>query len=125
MALSSTSREEPLLKSSEDKKPTDWSKDGRFILYSTEDPKTKSDLWVLPLGGDGKPIPFLQTPFDERHGQFSPDGRYVAYTSDESGRHEVGRVPFLVEIKGEVLQDWVCRGLNLKKGAPLNGQEQA
>ncbi len=29
--------------------PFDCSKDGRFILFSTSDPQTKSDLWVLPF----------------------------------------------------------------------------
>ena len=57
------------------------------------DPKTKSDLWVLPLTGDaapaGPPAPFLQTEFNERQGQFSPDTRWVAYVSDESGRPEI------------------------------------
>ena len=31
----------------------DWSRDGHFLLFSSLDPKTKSDLWVLPLTGDG------------------------------------------------------------------------
>ena len=57
------------------------------------DPKTKSDLWVLPLTGDaapaGPPAPFLQTEFNERQGQFSPDTHWVAYVSDESGRPEI------------------------------------
>ena len=67
----------------------DWSPDGKFILYSDYQEKTKYDLWMLPLEGDHKPIPYLQTPFNELHGQFSPDGRWIAYASDESGRFEV------------------------------------
>ena len=82
--------EELLLKSSEDKLPTSWSRDGRFLLYTTSDPKTrKSGLWVLPLEGDKKPFPFLRTEFNNEDGQFSPDGRWVAYFSDESGRNEI------------------------------------
>ncbi len=70
--------------------PDDWSLDGRFILYELDGgPKTKYDLWVLPLAGERKPFPFLQTEFTETHAQFSPDGRWVAYASDESGRAEV------------------------------------
>jgi eukaryotic-like serine/threonine-protein kinase len=80
---------EPLVKSSENKLPTSWSRDGRFLLYSATDPKMKGDLWVLPLGGDKKPVPFLRTEFDEREGHFSPDGHWVAYTSNESGRSEI------------------------------------
>jgi eukaryotic-like serine/threonine-protein kinase len=67
---------------------TSSSQDGRFLLYTAEDPETKSDLWVLPLQGDRKPIPFLRTRFNESSGQFSPDGRWIAYTSDESGSDE-------------------------------------
>ncbi len=81
--------EELLLKSSENKVPTSFSHDGRFLLYLSVDPKTKDDLWVLPLAGDKKPFPFLQTEFNEADGQFSPDGRWVAYVSDESGRNEI------------------------------------
>ncbi len=67
----------------------DWSVDGRFILYLVTDPKTKTDLWVLPLFGDQKPFPLLQTEFNERLGRFSPDGRWIAYVSDESGINQV------------------------------------
>jgi dipeptidyl aminopeptidase/acylaminoacyl peptidase len=67
----------------------DWSPDGKFILYSDYQDKTKYDLWLLPLEGDRKPIPYLQTPFNELRAQFSPDGHWVAYSSDESGRFEV------------------------------------
>jgi Tol biopolymer transport system component len=81
--------EELLLKSDEEKHPTSWSRDGRFLLYFSLDPKTKADLWILPLEGDKKPFPFLRTDFDERYGRFSPDGRWIAYVSDESGRNEI------------------------------------
>jgi Tol biopolymer transport system component len=33
----------------------DWSRDGRFLLYSQVDGTTATDLWVLPLAGDRKP----------------------------------------------------------------------
>ena len=58
---------------------TSSSRDGRFLLYTVENPETKTDLWVLPLQGDRKPIPFLRTEFNERSGQFSPDGHWIAY----------------------------------------------
>jgi eukaryotic-like serine/threonine-protein kinase len=82
--------EELLLKSSDNKFPLSWSRDGRFLLYRTSDPKTtKRDLWVLPFEGDKKPFPFLSTEFNNADAQFSPDGRWVAYDSDESGRSEI------------------------------------
>jgi Tol biopolymer transport system component len=82
--------EELLFASDLEETPSSWSLDGRFLLFHTYgDPKTKADVWVLPLEGARKPLPLLQTEFTERRGQFSPDGRWIVYTSDESGREEV------------------------------------
>jgi eukaryotic-like serine/threonine-protein kinase len=81
---------ELLLRSSSDRKfPTDWSRDGRFVLYDVASPQTKKDIWVLPLGGDKKPFPLLQTESNEQDGRFSPDGDWIAYVSNESGRDEI------------------------------------
>jgi len=70
-----------------------WSRDGRFLLHVAVDPKTNSDLWVLSLDGDPKPVPFLTSDAAESQAQFSPRpqgaSRWVAYTSNESGRDEV------------------------------------
>jgi serine/threonine protein kinase/Tol biopolymer transport system component len=91
-------QDELLLSTANIKVPDQWSRDGRFIVYTELDPKTKWDLWVLPAGQgatrDRKPIPFLRTEFNELYGQLSPDGRWMAYTSDESGQREVYIRPF-------------------------------
>ena len=87
-------REELLLATSLNKAPTDWSPDGRFLLYRSPAPSTSFDLWALPLFGDRKPFPVVQTRFDERDAQFSPDGKWIAYQSNESGRFEVYLQPF-------------------------------
>jgi Tol biopolymer transport system component/predicted Ser/Thr protein kinase len=63
---------------------TDWSPDGKNILFSVPDPETGMDLWMLPLLGDRRPVKFLASPATEMHGNFSPDGHLVAYTSNES-----------------------------------------
>jgi Tol biopolymer transport system component len=68
---------------------TDWSRDSRFLLYVDTDPRTKWDLWTVPVSGDRKAVPFLQTEVNEAQGQFSPDVNWVAYASDESGRYEI------------------------------------
>jgi serine/threonine protein kinase len=75
---------------------TDWSRDGRFVLFSRGDMANSSeaDVWVLPLTGERKPILFLHAAAAAYDAQFSPDGRWVAYTSRESGRPEVYVVPF-------------------------------
>jgi eukaryotic-like serine/threonine-protein kinase len=63
---------------------TDWSPDGKNILFSVPGPETGMDLWMLPLLGDRRPVKFLASPASEMHGNFSPDGHLVAYTSNES-----------------------------------------
>jgi Tol biopolymer transport system component len=68
--------------------PSDWSPDGRFLLYYVPDPKTGTDLWFLPMD-TRVPSRFLQTDANEVWGQFSPDGRWVAYQSNETGRYEI------------------------------------
>jgi dipeptidyl aminopeptidase/acylaminoacyl peptidase len=85
-----TGAEERLLTTDHQTVPTDWTADGRFIVYEDYDPRTgKRDLWMLPTSGDRKPVAYLQTPFDEFQGQVSPDGKWMAYGSDESGRWEI------------------------------------
>jgi Tol biopolymer transport system component len=69
--------------------PLDWSRDGKWLLYSVVDPRTGVDLWALPMTGEHTPQVVLQTPFNEARARFSPDGRWIAYQSDESGRPEV------------------------------------
>jgi eukaryotic-like serine/threonine-protein kinase len=76
--------------------PTDWSADGRFVLYTlTGTFPSTSDIWALPLFGDRKPFPVIQTEFSEGQGVLSPDGRWIAYTSDETGQPNVHIQPFL------------------------------
>ncbi len=100
-ASSGAGSEEPLLDSSFPKYPNDWSRDGRFIAYTHDEPKTRGDIWILPMdpdpkgaGGERKPFLFLQTEFNENRATFSTDGRWIAYQSDESGRNEVYIRPF-------------------------------
>jgi Tol biopolymer transport system component len=88
-AANGAGNEEPLLRSDNSKSPTDWSADGKFILYQDQNPKTGYDLWILPVSGEQKPFPFLQTNYVEIQGQFSPNGKWIAYTSNESGTYQV------------------------------------
>jgi eukaryotic-like serine/threonine-protein kinase len=76
--------------SDEDKIPTDWSADDRFILFNQggSQSRTRDDIWFLSRA-TGRVEPFLATAFNEREGRLSPDGRWIAYTSDESGAFEV------------------------------------
>jgi dipeptidyl aminopeptidase/acylaminoacyl peptidase len=71
------------------KYPESWSRDGRFLSYTQNEPGQPRDIWVLPMTGDAKPFPVAQTPAQESGSAFSPDGRFLAYVSDESGRSEI------------------------------------
>jgi eukaryotic-like serine/threonine-protein kinase len=82
----------------EPKLPNDWSRDGRFLLYTQRNPRSHADLYVLPLADNGTPsntaTPFANTEFGEEQGRFSPDVHWIAYASDESGRSEIYIQPF-------------------------------
>jgi Tol biopolymer transport system component/predicted Ser/Thr protein kinase len=73
----------------EPKLATDWSRNGKFLVYSAFNPKTSWDIFVMPLTGVGGPIPFAATEAEERNGHFSPDGRWIAYTLQQGGIPEV------------------------------------
>ena len=87
--------ERSLLQTGQTKFLNDWSRDGKYLLYT--ETTTSLDLWALPDplgGGERKPIPVANSGFNETQGQFSPDGRWLAYASDESSRFEIYVVPF-------------------------------
>ena len=72
---------------------TDWSRDGKWVLFQRPGDKTSQDLWIAPQSPGSseqqKPVPYLNSQFAESNGVFSPDGRWIAYVSNESGRDEV------------------------------------
>jgi serine/threonine protein kinase/Tol biopolymer transport system component len=83
--------EELLVKAIFNSQPTDWSRDGGFVIYARRDPRTQYDLWVLSIspGAERQETLYFASPGNEHQAQFSPDGTRVAYTSDESGTNEV------------------------------------
>jgi Tol biopolymer transport system component len=95
MPADGSGREERVWAAENRQVPTDWSKDGRLILYDEAAPDTGLDLWTLEVTPDGrprpgaKPQPYIRAPYNQTGGRFSPDTRWVAYQSDESGRWEV------------------------------------
>jgi Tol biopolymer transport system component len=66
-----------------DRYPTDWSHDGKYVLY-----ERGNDLWFVSLSDLHNTL-FLKGLSTPRAGRFSPDGKWVAYASNESGRWEV------------------------------------
>ena len=71
-----------LLKTDAGKIPTDWSRDGRYLAYTS-----RNDVWAVPMraSDEAQPVRVTDTPFVESGGRFSPDGSLIAYQSNESG----------------------------------------
>jgi len=67
---------------------SDWSPDGRWILFSSLSRKTGFDLWTYSME-DKKAEPWLEGPLDQGHARLSPNARWIAYESSESGRDEI------------------------------------
>jgi Tol biopolymer transport system component len=85
-----TGKEEAVLIGDGEMYPTDWSRDGQFVVFEKKvAPSGARDLWVLPLSGDRRPFSFVATDADEREGRLSPDNRWMAYTAKESGTWQV------------------------------------
>lgn len=99
-AADGAGNEDVVFSSNEDKSAQDWSRDGKFLLYSVTTNGRRSfldsasrDFWVLPLTpvnpSGNQPELYVKTEFNETQGRLSPDGRFVAYVSDASGRYEI------------------------------------
>jgi len=74
--------------------PTDWSADGKTVLFHQSVATTNTDIGITALAMNAAPTFLIRTAFEEYDGRFSPDGRWLAYVSDESGRPEVYVQPF-------------------------------
>jgi Tol biopolymer transport system component len=76
---------ELLLASDEANHPTDWTRNGQYIVLNRGDLGSQR-IWILPMFGDRKAFPlFPNSTFDHFDGRVSPDGKWIAYMSRESG----------------------------------------
>ena len=76
--------EHPVASATNSSWPSDWSRDGKYILFDRSSPKTQSDVWLLPVSVAGQaPKPLLASAANEMQAAFSPDGKWIAYASDE------------------------------------------
>ena len=118
--VASSAKEEPLHVGGTDSYASSWSSDGKLLAFSQHGITTNDDLWLLPMGGDNKPILFKQTPYTERSPQISPDGRWIVYSSDPSGRMEIyiepiapGGAPRQISGEGGTNPQWRADGREL------------
>jgi Tol biopolymer transport system component len=78
--------------------PSDWSRDGRFVIFTETNPKTRADIWYAPMESgkmeEKKAVKLLGTDAVESQAQLSPDGKWLAYFSDESGKDQIYIRPF-------------------------------
>jgi eukaryotic-like serine/threonine-protein kinase len=97
--LEANSKIEAMFSSPFPKSPSDWSRDGRYLLFGVLAEGTKSDIWAMSLA-DRRAGPVLDTIYSEGHAALSPDGKWLAYMSDESGRNQVYVQPFDGIVRG-------------------------
>jgi eukaryotic-like serine/threonine-protein kinase len=77
-----------------DRFPTDWSWDGKYVIYGRG-----PDLWFLTFP-ELRATQFLKASSTLKSARFSPDGKWIAYSSNESGRWEIYITSF-PEAKGK------------------------
>jgi len=139
-AADGAQEEKPIQRVDADEYPSDWSRDGRYILFNRG-----PEIWILTLP-EMKSAPFLKTSSTLRNGRISPDGKWVAYASNETGKWEVyvtsfpaaqgkwqvssgggeqprwrgdGKELFYISSDGKVMSVPVTEGANFDVGAPV------
>jgi len=68
---------------------SDWSRDGRWILFVQREPGGLFEISALPVFGERKPVRITRIPSFGSQPRVSPDGRWVIYDSNGSGRSEI------------------------------------
>ena len=79
---------DPILRRPGIQAASDWSRDGRTIVFLDVSATGYSDIWSVSASG-GEATPFFETRFEEAGPRISPDGRWIAYCSNETGALEV------------------------------------
>jgi eukaryotic-like serine/threonine-protein kinase len=76
---------ERLLASGHIDHPTDWTRNGNYIVFD-RGPGGAQQIWILPLFGDRKPFRLLPN-LTAHHaaGIVSPNGKWIAYIGSETG----------------------------------------
>jgi eukaryotic-like serine/threonine-protein kinase len=113
-----STEDELLAESDAPRAPSDWSPDGKYLVYWLIG---TPDQWSLPLGTThAQPIPVTGSRFVVNHAQLSPNGRWIAYASNQNGALQIYVRPFpsgegvwLVSAGAGVMPRWSPTGREL------------
>jgi serine/threonine-protein kinase len=64
--------------------PREWTAEGLVVQTSHGGPAGNTDIYIVPVDGDGGPRPYLRADWDESLARVSPDGRWLAYQSGDT-----------------------------------------
>ena len=75
--------------------PSDWSSDGKYLVYTVGLIVTAkdTDIYALPLDG-GTPIPLVVTEKNEFAGRISPNGKWLVFEAGLGKAREIYVIPF-------------------------------
>lgn len=73
---------------------SEWSVDGRHILFNQLDPGQFQNVYWIPATGDKKPVLVVNTVYRDVSAKLSPDGKWLAYLSDDSRTLNIFVQPF-------------------------------
>ena len=88
---SGAGNESSVLQSKADMTPSQWTPDGRTLLFTTGSTgqNIRDTVWALDLTTGVATEVLKGEAGNTRHAQVSPDGRWIAFTSQQSNRPEV------------------------------------
>jgi Tol biopolymer transport system component len=126
IAASGSGSETLVYKSRRDKRPSDWSSDGRLLAFEEYDPVSRTDILALNLTDGSEPLAIAKTPAVDDQPRFAPAGGWIAYRSNRSGRFEVwvqrlpSREALMVSVNGGGEPFWRHDGRELFFTSPDN-----
>ncbi|HEX5053211.1 MAG TPA: S41 family peptidase [Planctomycetota bacterium] len=77
----------------------DWSPDGKWITWATQDDDYNSDVWIAPLDGSRAPFNLSRHPGRDSTPRWSPDGTRIAFVGQ---REDNERDVFYVNLTKDV-----------------------
>ena len=115
-----SSAEQLILSSPARKVPSDWSRDGRYLLFHSASSNRGPDIFALGVEPGSKPLPVIDSIAPEVWGEFSPNNRLVAYQAFDASvsRIAVRRFPgpgreWIVSTTGGIYPRWSADGQEL------------